>query len=363
MRRGQLVLAPGTGLVLVGKRDPTILEAGRLDLGQHRHERGEALVQPEVVPPPHRHQVAKPHVGHLVQDGVCPVLPDGLGHLGAEDHRLVEGHAADVLHRTGAELRDEELVVLLERIRVLVCLPVEIETLLRHREDLVRIEVLGQGLPAEEAEVDSAVAVAHAMIGPGHDRGQVGRHLGSRPERPPLDVFLAGHLLRLPRVVRDHDPIVGRQDCEGEARFEVRLIEAGKHAVGVEGLELAVKVDLVVDRIREAAEPGADILVGAGPQHMQLVRIAKVSELDAGAVEGLLCNLGAVQLTAVDRGCQEIDKRFRSRLLAEEVDRGFAGKAVAVPGQIERNVVERGLDQRGPPAGFIARQVIAGMHC
>ena len=164
--------------------------------------------------------------------------------------------------------------------------------------------------------------------------------------------------------IREHVAGLKLAGLKTHAEIEDIVLE-GKQLVQLscEGLELAVKVDLVVDRIREAAEPGADILVGAGPQHMQLVRIAKVAELDAGAVEGLLCNLGAVQLTAVDRGCQEIDKRFRSRLLAKEVDRGFAGKAVAVPGQIERNVVERGLDQRGPPAGFIARQVIAGMHC
>ena len=362
MGRGQLVLAAGTRLVLVGKRDPTVLEASGLDLGQHRHERREALVQPEVIPPAHGDQVAKPHVGHLVQDGVCPVLPDGLGHLGAEDHRLIEGDAADILHRAGAELGDEELVVLLEGIGVLVGLAVEIETLLRDGENLIRIEVLRQGLPAEEPEVDVAVAVAHAMVGPGHDRGQVGGHLGSRPERPALDVLLARHLLRLPRVVRDHDPVARRQDREREARFEVRLIETGKHAVGVEGLELTVEVDLVVDRILEAAEPGADVLVGACPQHVQLVRIAKVAEHDAGAIEGFLGDLRAVQLAAVDRGGQEIDKRVCPRLLAKEVDGGFAGKGVAVPGQIERNVVQRRLDQLSPATGFIARQVIAGVH-
>src|SRR5439155_23700701 len=43
----QLILTPGAGFVLIGKRDPSVLEAGRFHLGEHRHEGGEALVQPE----------------------------------------------------------------------------------------------------------------------------------------------------------------------------------------------------------------------------------------------------------------------------------------------------------------------------
>ena len=38
------------------------------------HERREGLVQPDPVPPPHRHQIAEPHVGDLVGDGVRDAL-------------------------------------------------------------------------------------------------------------------------------------------------------------------------------------------------------------------------------------------------------------------------------------------------
>ena len=138
---GQLILAARAGLVLVGEGHPPILEACRLDLGEHRHKGCEALVQPEVIPPAHRDQVAEPHVGHLVENGVRAILADRLRHLGAKQHRLVEGDAADVFHGAGAELRDEELIVFLERIRVLVGLRIEVEPLFGDGKDLVRIEV------------------------------------------------------------------------------------------------------------------------------------------------------------------------------------------------------------------------------
>ena len=83
-------------------------------------------------------------MGHLVEDGVRAILANRLRHLGAKQHGLVEGDAADVFHGAGAELRDEELIVFLERIRVLVRLGVEVETLFGDREDLLRIEILRQ---------------------------------------------------------------------------------------------------------------------------------------------------------------------------------------------------------------------------
>ena len=198
---GQLVLTPGTGLVLVGKRHPSVLETRRLHLREHRHEGGEALVQPEVVPPSHGDQVPKPHVRHLVQDRVGAVLTHGFRHLGPKDHRLVEGDASDVLHGAGAELGNEQLVVLLERVRVLVGLAVEIQPLFRHREDFVGIEVLREGLAAENPEIDLAVAVPDSVEGTCNDGRQVGRHLRRGAKGPALDVFLSRHCLRLTRIV------------------------------------------------------------------------------------------------------------------------------------------------------------------
>ena len=240
MGRGQLILPASTGLVLIRKRDPAVLEARGFDLREHGHEGGKALVQPEVVPPAHGNEIAEPHVGHLVEDDVGAVLARRLGHFRTEDERFVEGDRADVFHSAGRELGHEELVVLLKRIRILVGLAVEVEALLGQGEDLVRVQVLGQRLAAEDAEIDVAVPVSHAVVRTRDDRGQVARHFGRGPEGPALDIFPSGELLGLPGIIGDDDPITGCQHAEGEAGFEIRLIEAGEHAVGIERLELAM---------------------------------------------------------------------------------------------------------------------------
>jgi len=132
--------------------------------------------------------------------------------------------------------------------------------------------------------------------------------------------------------------------------------------VGVERLELAVEVDLVIDRVLETVQPGADVLIVAGGQHVELVRVTEIAQHDACTVEGVLGHFFAVEFAAVDRGCEEIDEAIGTRLLAEEMNRGLAGEGVGVAGQVERDVVQGSLDQLGPAAGFIARQVVSGVH-
>ena len=95
----QLVLPVGPRLLHRGERRPRLVPAGRLGRGQRRGELGEGLVEPQVVPPAHGHEVAEPHVGELVQHRDRAALVERLGGLGAEDVGLGEGHAAGVLHR------------------------------------------------------------------------------------------------------------------------------------------------------------------------------------------------------------------------------------------------------------------------
>ena len=179
------------------------------------------------------------------------------------------------------------------------------------------------------------MTIADAVVRSCHDRGQVRGHLGRRPERPSLDVLLARDGLGLTGVVGDHHPVAGGQHGERETRLEVGLIEAGEHAVRIERLELAMEVDLVIDRVLEAVQPSADVLVVAGGQDVQLVRVAKVAEGDAGAIEGLLGHFFAVELAAVDRGCEEVDEATGSRILAEEMNGRLAGEGGTVAGQVE----------------------------
>ena len=80
-----------------------------------RHERSEGLVQPDPVPPAHRHEIAKPHVRDLVLDDLGEALqlgPGGVVRIREQDC-LAEGHAAEVLHRSRREIGDRDEVELL----------------------------------------------------------------------------------------------------------------------------------------------------------------------------------------------------------------------------------------------------------
>ncbi len=82
------------------------------------HERGERLVQPDAVPPAHRHEVAEPHVGQLVGDDVGDELLLALRRRGRVDEQqvLAERDAAEVLHRPGGEVGQGEQVDLVARV-------------------------------------------------------------------------------------------------------------------------------------------------------------------------------------------------------------------------------------------------------
>ena len=73
--RGQLILPVGPGLVQLRERGPGGRPPGRLGLRERAGPGGKGLVQPQVVPPAHRDQVAEPHVRHLVQDRLAAGLP------------------------------------------------------------------------------------------------------------------------------------------------------------------------------------------------------------------------------------------------------------------------------------------------
>ena len=78
-----------------------LLEAGRLIKADVADVVGEGLVQPQVVPPLHRDEVAEPHVRDLVQEHVQDGLPSRTGEAFVALHVLVSVYdAADVLHST-----------------------------------------------------------------------------------------------------------------------------------------------------------------------------------------------------------------------------------------------------------------------
>jgi hypothetical protein len=79
------------------------------------HPLGEALVQPEVVPPHHGDVVSEPVVGELVGDHqTCDVVVV-FGRVLWKHSRLVEGHDSCVLHCECSEFSDKYLIVFVKR--------------------------------------------------------------------------------------------------------------------------------------------------------------------------------------------------------------------------------------------------------
>ena len=68
---------------------------------------------------------------------------------------------------------------------------------------------------------------------------------------------------------------------ELERRLEVGLLEHREHAAGVGNLELAVEVDLVVDRVDEAVQALSGVRVDQSASTIELVLGLQVVERDA----------------------------------------------------------------------------------
>ncbi len=368
VRGGKLVLPVGPGLLDVGEGGPRRLApAGGLGLAQHRHVGRERLVQPQVVPPAHGDQVAEPHVGHLVQDRLGAALHDGVGDARAEDVVLQEGDRPGVLHRARVELRHEQLVVLAEGVADAEDPVEEVEALLGDLDDVAGVEVLGQRGPAEDAEGDAVVLVAHHGVRPGDQGRDVGRHDRRGREVPALGglerAVAAAVLLQLLHGVGggvgDDLPVGGHERRELEGRLEVGLVEAGVHAVGVGRLELRVEVDLLVHGVDEPVEALAGAHVGAVGVDLELVARPEAGKGQSALlrVVGGHVDLRAVQDGLADLGLGQVDERARPGLGAGESDRSDALEPLVAFGQIELDRVGVHLQQSGPLPGFVTGQV------
>jgi hypothetical protein len=131
-------------------------------------ELGERLVEPQVVPPAHRHEVAEPHVRHLVRDDHAPrrrlssvvrlrktndsenVTAPGFSMAPALNSGRTAGRRC---RRTGSGGRTA---------------PAEVQALRRHLEQLggVGVEVGRQRAPAVQTEVDAVVRSRRGVPGP-----------------------------------------------------------------------------------------------------------------------------------------------------------------------------------------------------
>ena len=83
-----------------------------------RHERREGFVEPDTLPPFHRHQVTEPHVCDLVVDDLGDALAFGQGRrLGVDQQGgLAVGDQSQVLHRAETEVGNRNHVELVARV-------------------------------------------------------------------------------------------------------------------------------------------------------------------------------------------------------------------------------------------------------
>ncbi len=313
-------------------------------------ELGEGLVEPEVVPPAHRDDVAEPHVGHLVQQDLGEQLALGPGRLRPPQQCVRPGHASVVLHRA-AELRHEHLVVAPLRERHPEHLAEELQALRRDPEDLVGVPVedVGQRATGVQPQVVPAGLAPALVEGPGVDDGVVGRQRRRRREGPaaaPAQVLDA----RVAGVARD-GPRGRRGDREGVHCLEVGLVEAGPDEACLVRFERRPQVDLAVGRVHGAMDAGAAAglrLLGLDPQG---VPAAQPREPDPP----LRCGR---QRLAVQRGGEHVggavDEGLGVRPAAGEGDGRDAADAGAVGqrGQVDLDVVTLDLEQCGALLGL-----------
>ena len=97
------------------------------------HPRREPFVEPEIVPPRHRDEIAEPHVGRLVRDHfVDALLGFARRFLRIEQKpRFVVSDPAPILHRATEPARHRDVVELRQRIRLAEVIVEVIENLLR----------------------------------------------------------------------------------------------------------------------------------------------------------------------------------------------------------------------------------------
>lgn len=160
----------------------------------HRHVRdgvGEGLVEPEVVPPFHRDQIAEPLMGDLVSNCVeyvlLPVASEVLVSLNVV---VVVGDASHILHGTHGVVRTEDTVELVEGIGSVEDLFVKADGCLRDSEDIFLhlLCILGQRLAAVDAhgEVRQLLLALRALFDAvkraSNDAEKVGGELGSSLE-------------------------------------------------------------------------------------------------------------------------------------------------------------------------------------
>mmetsp|Transcript_28016 Transcript_28016/g.37409 ORF Transcript_28016/g.37409 Transcript_28016/m.37409 type:complete len:231 (-) Transcript_28016:609-1301(-) len=141
---------------------------------------GEGLVQPQVVPPPHGHEVAEPHVAKLVLDHHAEESQFGDRHVLLRAHDLVRvSDAADVFHGAVLVVRAHDVVHFCKWVPGAEVALVELERGLCDAKHEFVAQEFDERLAHEDAlRHVHRVEVLEHLIGAGADCVQVGGDLG-----------------------------------------------------------------------------------------------------------------------------------------------------------------------------------------
>ena len=362
VRRGRPVGAVAGDLRPGQEAGPLVGELGRGGGRPVGGPLGERLVEPQVVPPAHRHHVAEPHVRHLVQQDRRALLALPVGGFAAVQQDVAPRHAAVVLHRA-AHVRHEDLVVAALRKRHREPLAEECQSGCRDLEQLVGIavEARGERLAAVQPQVVPVPLEPTSVERSGVDNRHVRRQRWGVGEHPTPAV---GHLLDVGRTgVGQHGPGVGGRHGERVHRLEVGLVEAGPGAPRVVRLERRPDIDQLVGGIDRAVHAGA--LAG-----LALHRLDDQHVLGGQTRQGdpRICDRGRGQLDVVQGRSQDlggaVDEGGRTRRTAGERRAGHRPEpgSLGQVRQVDLDVVAVDGEQPGTFAGLVTGQAPQGVH-
>ena len=341
---------PGAG---EGRPHPPVGAVGVAARGLH--ERREGLVEPDALPPLHRHEVAEPHVGELVVDHVGDDLELGLTRARRidEEEDLAEGHAAEVLHGAEGEVGDGQEVDLVTGVGDVVVVGEPLEGM----DGDVERERGQFGLPrsVHDAHRDAAGIDRFGDLQRTHDEGdEIGRHphgLGEGDAAAAVGVDRGGGL----GAVRDGEMVGIDHERDGEDRLPGRFVPAGEDPAGIGGLALGggdrvlVAIVVVVGGPVETTEavvedpaegeddpgrPGAEV-AGEG----QVQPLGGLVETDVGDVFDRRGALAHDDQHAVDLELDRVAHDLVGRLEHLDVDCRRPAKARVVDVGLEHQVV------------------------
>ena len=267
VRGGKLILQVGPVFALAGEVDPRLFVGGGVHGGIGAHELREGFFEPEIIPPLRGDKIAEPHVGHLVQNGICARGLLAARGLRAEDIAFRKGHQARVLHGAEVIFRHEDGIVLAPRVGKAEVL-VEIVHALRGKLQDFLVQILKHGGAGKGAQLRGVIAIRRVpgafliLIRPSGKRGEVRRKRrgGRKADRGIVPVLLALGL----RLVGEDLPVLRRGHGDVERRLEVGLLKAREDAAGIGRLEVRVQIGRVIGLVVHAVQTLARARVARG---------------------------------------------------------------------------------------------------